>query len=128
MTPNAELAYRVLDHLTTNPHQFDPVLAPGWYDTNGYMTTENNGTLTGDLETWACLLSGDRLLEDGFNGEYGVTTADGVDRDMYDRAVELLGLTPEVNDWVLGFGEGDTLNDLAKNIAEVFGPRPDDRS
>lgn len=127
MTPNAKLAYRVLDHLTANPHQFDPTLAPGWYDTDGYTVAENTGTLIGGLETWACLLSGDRLLEDGFNGEYGVTTTTG-DRDMYDRAVELLGLTPEVNDWVLGYDENDTVNDLAKNIAEVFGPRPDARS
>lgn len=127
MTPNAELAYRVLDHLTANPHQYDPIVASGWYDADGYATDENDGTLIGDFEAWACLLSGDRNLEDfdDGNGYYGVITADGVAVDMEKRAVELLGLTPDVNDWVLATEEGDTLADLAAAVAEVFGPRPE---
>lgn len=121
---NGELAYRVLDHIESHPEQYNPDTEISFVDLDGYITDAADGIQVADFTGWTCLLSGDRLDtgDHGHDGT-GVLTADGVSHDAHDRAVALLGLTSDDNDWVLGLDAGRDIASLRSAVAETFGSR-----
>jgi hypothetical protein len=123
-TPNAELAYRVLDHIDAHPEQWNQGV---------YIGPADCGTAA-CFAGWAVLLSG---AEPRFYAP-GVSTADVV-VDGRVRAVP--DLAQEVNSasrWVeAGDGYSDDIDlfdpynsreDLGRLVEEIFGPRPEPAS
>lgn len=121
--PNAELAYRVLDHIDAHPESWDQET---WY-------CETSACFAG----WAALLSGLELgYEDGRMWDVEVVSASDPLRSrmvgwhVQEAACALLGIS---HDHVVRIdGEDDELfnenNDRAKLgelVKEIFGPRPD---
>lgn len=122
--PNAELAYRVLDHIDADPEQHDQKV---------WIKRVNDCGTAACLAGWACLLSGDRpdYLVDEFGFEDD-ETADVVGNDergpvlVPERAAELLGI-PFSSGTLFGnnlFNPSHTREDLGRLVAEIFGPRP----
>lgn len=114
--PNADLAYRVLDHINANPELH-----------NQKQWTEQApcGTVA-CFAGWTCLLSGDEPYEDYDGDSDDEVWVGGSIRRIPYRAVELLGLTYDRNS---GFGHrlfspDNTREDLGRLVAEIFGPRP----
>jgi len=113
-TPNAELAYRALDHIDAHPESWD-------------QRTWGCGTVA-CFAGWAVILSG------------GVLDADGYDSNVVAGPEELVGMTVEAAanrllqanvwaersdgevDWL--FSADNTREDLGSLVAEIFGPRP----
>lgn len=114
--PNAELAYRVLDHIDAHPEQ--------WVQST-WVTKTECGT-AGCFAGWACLLSGEKLDSEEF---LGIMLRSGL--PIPDKAEELLGASRFVASLVDGewededlFHEANTREDLGRLVAEIFGPRP----
>lgn len=120
MKPNAELAYRVLDHIDAHPEQ--------WYQPQ--WVTRPDGADCGTAACfagWASLLSGDEPAWE-FAGDEATETilvkaGGGEPRMVGVRAAELLGITPD--DKFDLFHEHNTREDLGRLVAEIFGPRPE---
>jgi hypothetical protein len=115
--PNAELAYRVLDHIDANPEQWRQ---KEWISRLDGADCGTAGCFAG----WASLLSGD---EPGWAFSDDDTTDIVVLDDestpwVGDRAAELLGITTEQQDEL--FDGWNTREDLGRLVAEIFGPRP----
>jgi hypothetical protein len=117
--PNAELAWRVLDHIIANPDQYAPDV---WI----YRGDPECGTAA-CIAGWTCLLSGDepvyvdRHEEEANTVEYG----DGSDR-VARRAAFLLGIEYDDED-VYGhrlFHVGNRITTISRLVTEIFGPRP----
>lgn len=116
-TPNAELAYAVLDHIDAHPEQ--------WQQST-WMHKTDCGTAA-CFAGWACFLSGEKPGDDEL---LGITLSTGV--PIPDRAEQLLGASRFVYSLVDGelededlFGEFNTREDLGRLVAEIFGPRPE---
>lgn len=111
--PNAELAYRVLDHIDGHPEEWDQVT---WF-----------------CGTSACfaghslLLSGCQLERTGVNR---ALVASGPERlvgvEVEYAAYDVLGVDPdqgEHDDWL--FDPDNDREKLGRLVAEIFGPRPE---
>lgn len=111
--PNAELAYRVLDHIDADPETWNQE----WW-----FTVTECGTAA-CFAGWACTLSGDRP-DIGKRGLYFSTvfTAHGLYADVAARACDLLGITAEDADDL--FDPRNTREDLDRLVEKFFGPRP----
>jgi len=106
--PNAELAYRVLDHIDANPKSWD----------QGVWWCGTSGCFAG----WTCALSGEQPERDYANGIY-----------VPERAAQLLGfetrddmdvVTDVAGEQSWLFSPDNTREDLGRMVAEIFGPRP----
>lgn len=116
-TPNAELAYKVLDHIDAHPDSWDQ---SSWVC----------GT-TACFAGWAVRLSGATI--DGQGGSDG-EVVDGppelVGLTVEEAAYEALGIDVETSGWTVAsytewlFHDRHTRNDLGRRVAEIFGPRP----
>ncbi|HZE33430.1 MAG TPA: hypothetical protein VE198_18555 [Actinoallomurus sp.] len=121
-TPNAELAYRVLDAIDADPDSWDQGT---WASRVGCRTSAC-------FAGWACLLSGD-------NPQFHIGEADtehfmrGEERHYAPvRAAQLLGVPTEMvfdrtgsTDGPLLFNACNTREDLGRLVGEIFGPRPE---
>jgi len=110
-TPNAELAYKVLDHIDAHPKQWDQSF---WLDRTDCGTV-------GCFAGWATALSG---LEAKFN-EWGYgryVEVDGQPTMFREAAKELLGIGEEEGNAL--FSADNTREALGELVAEIFGPRP----
>jgi hypothetical protein len=115
--PNAELAYKVLDHIDTNPEQWNQT---DWI-TKG--DGEDCGT-AGCFAGWACMLSGWKpYFVDQYRTRTGLVMIGGRDSMIAERAPDLLGISYTQADDL--FHEDNTREDLGRLVAEIFGPRPD---
>jgi hypothetical protein len=115
-TPNAELAYKVLDHIDAHPET--------WYQ-GQWIAKAECGTVA-CFAGWTCLLSGEKFSSDG---PLGVMLRSGT--PVPDRAEDLLRTSRFVVSFVDGeleeedlFQEYNTREDLARIVEEIFGPRP----
>jgi hypothetical protein len=117
-TPNAELAYAVLDHIDAHPEQW----RQGWW-----LTKLDCGTAA-CFAGWACILSGDKPVlddpdEDGDEIEFSlVELVDGSKAHIEERAAQLLGIGPD-RAYNL-FSADNSRKDLDGKVATIFGPRP----
>jgi hypothetical protein len=112
--PNAELAWRVLDHIDAHPESWDQGL--WWCDTSGCFAG------------WTCTLSGERPIDGGYDIDH---VPNGT--SVPERAAQLLGFKDRedldaageaVGDAWLFCGDNDR-EDLGKYVEAIFGPRPD---
>lgn len=116
-TPNAELAYRVLDHIDANPEQWR----------QGEWIGEAECGTVGCFAGWAVLLSGGRLAGDGSGLVTGLGELDGT--HVWQAADALLGIgydylnKRELPDPYDGLRNRES---LGETVAEIFGPRPVD--
>jgi len=123
--PNAELAYRALDHIDANPDQ---------HDQRVWISKDSCGTVA-CLAGWVCLLAGDKPAYEpyGEDPETELVTVLSVGTPAYDmgvprRAADLLGI-PYDSTSLFGhrlFSADNTREDLGRIVAEIFGPRPDE--
>ena len=113
---NAELAYRVLDHIDAHPEEHD----------------QGAWILRRECRTTACfagrvsLLSGDEPQLDPNGGEWVDSVrsaAIGRVRHIHNRAAALLGITESQADRL--FDATNTREDLGGMVTEIFGPRPE---
>jgi hypothetical protein len=115
-TPNAELAYKILDQIDAHPETWN-------------QGTWDCGTAA-CFAGWAVRLSG------------GISDPDGYDSNVVDGPAYLIGMTvdeaarevlgssgwtpstvdPDEEDWL--FSAGNDRADLGRLVAEIFGPRP----
>ncbi len=120
LKPNAELAYRVLDHIDAHPSE--------WNQTVWVLNEGDCGT-SACAAGWTCLLAGDqpRFHSDG-DPEAEYVTPGGKRSRVYipDRAAELLGMEPDGGEQTgyRLFEPNNTRDDLGRLVAEIFGPRP----
>jgi hypothetical protein len=115
-TPNAELAYKVLDHIDAHPEQWDQGV---------FLRSGGCGT-AGCFAGWACLLSGEKQRPSQVDFDT-MHLADGT--RVPDRAQELLRASRYVNEGTDDecdlFSEYNDRADLDRLVAEIFGPRPE---
>lgn len=107
--PNAELAYRVLDHIDAHPESWNQ--GAWWCGTSGCFAG------------WTCALSGETPAGDYVDGVY-----------VPERAAQLLGFDDRdhldaVSDAADGgeawlFYSDNTREDLGRYVEAIFGPRP----
>lgn len=118
-TPNAELAYRVLDHIDAHPEQWRQSV---------YIGPAECGTAA-CFAGWACLLSGE---EPNYRGIPNLPTAGLMSGNTVpERAEELLGasrflydVTHDHDDERDLFDEWNDRETLGEYVEEIFGPRP----
>jgi hypothetical protein len=114
--PNAELAYKVLDHIDAHPEQWNQ---------GDWLGKTSCGT-AGCFAGWAVVLAGLDLLFDEPDPEFPdyspalfVIGADG-QRDIPSAARDVLGLKESG----FLFSPVNTRKGLGIIVAELFGPRP----
>ncbi len=120
--PNAELAYKVLDHIDANPQSWNQAV---WVTECGTAAC---------FAGWTVLLSGEKALDPGT-----AITATGERRDISKRAAQLLGFLNRSamddaswealkhTDWDGSFSlfaGANSREDLGHIVEAVFGPRP----
>lgn len=131
-TPNADLAYRVLDHIDAHPESWNQTV---WYRQNECGTA-------GCFAGWAVMLAGHQI-EPTFAGPNGNRSYSKIDGDSYismqqvaERDLRIEGAEIPCH---LGCGDCgarsaastalfdaiNTREDLGRLVAEIFGPRPD---
>jgi hypothetical protein len=138
--PNAELAYKVLDHIDANPDSWRQM----------YWLRRTECGTAACFAGWTSLLSGDKpawLSEGSLTGNF--VSTDGGDEYVPRRAVQLLGFADEdemnraaygalaasagaaidADDFTLAepfelFDGGNTREDLGRIVEALFGPRP----
>jgi hypothetical protein len=120
-TPNAQLAYRVLDHIDAHPELWNQAVYIGPADCNTAAC----------FAGWVCLLSGEEpdyeqpvleeyptaLLKSGMTVPGRAQQLLGVSRYLTDHT----GDDDDERDLFLEWNDRDTLGEL---VAEIFGPRP----
>lgn len=113
-TPNAELAYKVLDHIDAHPEQWQQDL---------YIGKTECGTVA-CFAGWTVLLSGG--VPHHWSGRSDDVTAevifDGNEESVSYRAQLLLGADRWVREDL--FDVYNTREDLGRLVEEIFGPRP----
>jgi len=113
-TPNAELAWRVLDHIDAHPEQWN----------QGQWIGEAECGTVGCFAGWAVMLSGGRRDPDS-GLVVGLADLDGF--DVWEAADALLGIGPDyLNDRGLPdpYDGLRSRESLGEAVAEIFGPRP----
>jgi hypothetical protein len=117
-TPNAELAYRVLDHIDADPIS---LMQRVW------ISQVACGTVA-CFAGWTCLLAGDQPtgFDEAAEAEYVRAGPEGDTRYIPERAAELLGIDyDEADDFGNTlFNPNTTRDGLVRKVAEIFGPRP----
>jgi hypothetical protein len=116
--PNAELAWRVIDHIDAHPEQHDQ---NAWIDKSASCGT------VACYAGWTCLLSNDEPFEDEDGDTDNEVWVDGHIETVQHRALHLLGLSYD-RDTRFGhllFAPENTREDLERLVAEIFGPRPE---
>lgn len=114
--PNAELAYRVLDHIDAHPEQ--------WFQ-NDWAHKNECGT-SYCFAGWAVLLAGRELIWDGLSETYDEAAwvvdqrKDDGKQWIGDAAREVLG----IDDSYDLFRGLNSRKDLGRLVEEFFGPRP----
>jgi len=112
--PNAELAYRVLDHIDAHPEQW----------------RQSQWVGVADCGTIACFAGWTVLLSGATVHPAGEVVADGpeelIGMDVPDAADKLLGISPKTLPLIVAdpYDGLLTREELGKAIAEIFGPRP----
>jgi hypothetical protein len=114
--PNAELAYRVLDHIDAHPESWD-------------QTQWVCGT-TACFAGWALRLSGYELEEGSFRWSAEVADGPLAGVRVEYAACDVLKIeSPEIcradGKWDGLFNEGNDRAKLGELVKEIFGPRPD---
>lgn len=115
-TPNAELAYAVLDQIDAHPEQ--------WFQ--GLWIGRDECGTSGCFAGWTCLLSGDvPAFEHGDEEDTEYVAIDGTLRYIPLRAAELLGIEYRVG-YIYDtlFDPSNKRDDLGRLVSEIFGPRP----
>jgi len=115
-TPNAALAYRVLDHIDANPLEWDQRV---WQCGSAAC-----------FAGWAVRLSGGTLTSERGIPEVTEGPEDIVGLPVDEAAYAVLGMDADIagdfgnedDDWL--FDEDNTRDDLGRLVAEIFGPRP----
>jgi hypothetical protein len=120
VTPNAALAYQVLDHIDAHPEQWN----------QGIYIGEASCGSVGCFAGWTVLLSGAVPVYDEFSGGLtDVVMVDGEPRIVSSYAQELLGIDRYVDEDTEGerdlFDGSHSREDLGEMVVEIFGPRPD---
>jgi hypothetical protein len=110
---NAELAYRVLDHIDAHPRQWDQTT---------WIRDGECGT-TACFAGWTVLLSGHRV-EYCHNYVSYCGTIDGDHVSVRAVAARDLGIPLEVAWWSELFAGGVTRDQLGRLVEQIFGPRP----
>ena len=113
--PNAELAYRVLDHIDANPNE--------WKQSSWQCGS------AACFAGWAVRLSGG-ILEKAPIPTVVKGPEELIGLDVDQAAYQVLGIDEvaagdlgyEEDDWL--FDEGNTRDDLGRLVAAIFGPRP----
>lgn len=120
LIPNAELAYRVLDHIDAHPEQWNQGV---------YIGSKECGTAA-CFAGWAVLLSGARPRFYAADVSTADVVVDGLVRVVPELAQELLRASRwvEAGDGVSDdldlFDQDNTREDLGRLVVEIFGPRP----
>lgn len=129
-TPNAELAYKVLDYIEAHPeqHDQDEFLHASreldeLFDRREFVPVTTDVVIqhcgtTACFAGWTALLSGKTLHASG-----NVRDDDGRTIDIERAAADLLGIDQEAA-CDLFYG-ADDLGEVRDAVAEIFGPRPD---
>jgi hypothetical protein len=123
-TPNAELAYKVLDHIDAHPEQWNQGV---------YIGSGECGTV-GCFAGWTVLLSGaEPLYRDG-GSITEMAVVDGRPHAVADLAEDLLGASRYVDqsdyeydgeyDGFDLFSACNTRENLDRLVFKIFGPRP----
>lgn len=117
-TPNAELAYKVLDHIDAHPELWRQDI---------YIGKAECGTVA-CFAGWACILSGEKPKFRSWN-RFSTDVLDAAEFVFVgDRAEELLRANRYVDEGTDYesdlFAEFNTRWDLGRLVAEIFGPRP----
>lgn len=116
-TPNAVLAYQVLDTIDANPDQWDQA---------DWAAMSKCGAAY-CFAGWAVVLSGRKLVWESRSrtfaqAEFVLDDRYGVGQQWIGEAArEALG----IDDSAALFSGGNTREDLGRLVAEIFGPRPD---
>jgi hypothetical protein len=111
--PNAELAYKVLDHIDAHPETWK----------QGQWIGEAECGTVACFAGWAVLLSGQTSIRDDF----AVINGDCVKLHISEAAEILLGIEEVLH---LGDDAPDpfdallTRQELGERVADIFGPRP----
>jgi len=114
--PNAELAWRVMDHIDAHPEQHNQ---GAWFFRQPASDCGTKACFAG----WASLLSGDEpKWAHGYQLQTDAVIAGGKTRYIEARAMELLGISGDQAD-ALFYG-ANSREDLGRLVAEIFGPRP----
>lgn len=114
-TPNAELAYRVLDHIDANPSEWDQT---NWQCGSaacfaGWAVRLSGGVMENvDGKTWSVIVS------DGLGDLNGLDVDIAADLLL---GIEMLYADPDVDLYL----ETNTREDLDRLVEHHFGPRPD---
>lgn len=118
-SPNAELAYRVLDHIEAHPEQ---------HHQGSWWRASYCGS-SGCYAGWAVHLSGETPGRDLFVGDVFLSERAAQllgfedERDMNQAAFEALG-QPTEEEFEL-FSGANSRADLGRIIGALFGPRPE---
>lgn len=117
--PNAELAYKILDHIDARPESWRQSV---------YIGPAECGTVA-CFAGWACMLSGEK--PDFVNGPECVTATLVSGQTVPYRAQELLGASRYLTDHNGDtdderdlFDEWNTRDQLGQFVELIFGPRP----
>jgi hypothetical protein len=103
-TPNAELAYKVLDHIDAHPESWD----------QGVWWCGSSGCYAG----WTVALSGEAPTLDVDIPQRAAQLLGFEDREEMDRITDDAG----EDNWL--FYSENTREDLGRLVVEIFGPRP----
>lgn len=118
LKPNAELAYRVLDHIDAHPEQWRQGI---------YIGEAECGTVA-CFAGWAVLLSGHEPFFENDRGRTSMCIVEGREMDVSFRAQQLLRADRWAREGIKDeedlFDGGNTREDLGRLVAEIFGPRP----
>jgi hypothetical protein len=130
--PNAELAYKVLDHIDAHPEQ--------WIQDLWWIDAQNPGSHCGSagcFAGWVVTLSGGQIEYSRFDIQPIVTGLPDLDgASISEAAAELLNVNPWVIDpdrdndeWNYDnerylFSGGNDRDDLGRIVELLFGPRP----
>jgi hypothetical protein len=123
---NAELAYRVLDHIDAHPEQHDQGL---WF-----AEKYECGTVA-CFAGWTAMLAGGRLAKVKDEWDFATTVIVGglpeelIGKHVSYAAAVLLGIAEDLDDEdeaqaLRIFNGHNTREDLGELVAETFGPRP----
>jgi len=127
-TPNAELAYAVLDHIDAHPEQWDQ---ERWWRSADMAPGTACGT-AGCFAGWAVALSGGQIARGEHTADARVASGLAAWAGAYVpvAAAALLGLSmedPHSEDEAENlelFDQDNTREDFGRLVAEIFGPRP----
>jgi hypothetical protein len=120
-TPNAKLAYAVLDHIDADPDSWDQ---GNWFEQARCGTTAC-------FAGWTTLLSGDQPQFGSMNVTDLVVTNDARREFVAERAAELLRVEYDESHTSPGnrlFSPYHDRKSLGAAVADIFGPRPDPQS